>query len=517
MLILISCLLLFVTALTLIVLRVVQPNARYTWLVAVGGAMLALASVFIWLAQMPFDLVLPAWQPVRLFTTPILFQADGISWPFAFGIAGLTLSILLTSVTRPVFVNSFAWVGTLALGGLGILAVTANNPLTLLLVWAALDITELLTQLGSVDGSANNKKVVTSFSTRALGIGALLWASIVSISGGGVFDFQSMSPASGLYLVVAAGLRLGVLPIHLPYSSESILRRGFGTALRLISAASSLILLGRIPAEGLQSLATPFLMILATITAIYAGWMWLRAPEELNGRPYWIISLASLSVIASLSGNPLGAVAWGCALLLVGGALFLASVQHVWLNRIMLLGAWSLSSLPFSLTASAWLGSLGFFIPFVIIAQALVIAGFIRHALRSAGRDTLDTQPGWTRTVYPSGIILLIALQILLGWIGWGGAFQIGAWLQAVIASLLTFGLVWAIPRFRVLNPIRAHWVTTSTTSLLNDLDEGLGSLYRVLERISQVIIVTLEGEGGILWTLLFLALFVSLLRNGTP
>ena len=99
----------------------------------------------------------------------------------------------------------------------------------------------------------------------------------------------------------------------------------------------------------------------------------------------------------------------------------------------MLLGAWSLSSLPFSLTASAWLGSLGFFIPFVIIAQALVIAGFIRHTLRSAGRDTLDTQPGWTRTVYPSGIILLIALQILLGWIGWGGAFQVGAWLQAVI------------------------------------------------------------------------------------
>ncbi|MDO8754483.1 MAG: hypothetical protein Q7J80_11355 [Anaerolineales bacterium] len=517
MLILISCLLLFVTALTLIVLRAAQPNARYTWLVAVGGAMLALVSVFIWLAQMPFDLVLPAWQPARLFTAPILFRADGISWPFAFGIAGLTLSILLTAVTRPVFVNSFAWVGTLALGGLGILAVTANNPLTLLLVWAALDMAELLIQLGFVNGSANNEKVVISFSTRALGTGALLWASIVSISGGGVFDFQSMSNASGIYLVIAAGLRLGVLPIHLPYSSDSMLRRSFGTGLRLISAASSLILLGRIPAGGLHSLATPILMLLATITAVYAGWMWLRAPDELNGRPYWIISLASLSVIASLSGNPLGAVAWGCALLLVGGALFLASVQQVWLNRLMLLGAWSLSSLPFSLTASAWLGSLGFFIPFVIIAQALVIAGFIRHALRPAGRDSLETQPGWTRAVYPSGIILLIALQFLLGWIGWDGALQFGAWLQAVIVSLLTFGLVWAIPRFRVLNPIRAHWVTISTTARLNTLYQGLWSLYRALGRISQAITVTLEGEGGIMWTLLFLVLFVSLLTQGTP
>ena len=87
MLILISCLLLFVTALTLIVLRVLQPNARYAWLVAVGGGILALLSVFLWLAQIPFEFVLPAWQPVSLFSTPIQFRADEISWPFSISIA----------------------------------------------------------------------------------------------------------------------------------------------------------------------------------------------------------------------------------------------------------------------------------------------------------------------------------------------------------------------------------------------------------------------------------------------
>lgn len=516
MLILISCLLLFVTALTLIVLRAVQPNVRYTWLVAVGGAILALASVVIWQVQIPFDLVLPAWQPVTLFTSPILFRGDGISWPFTLSIAALTLSMLLTVVARPVFSNSIAWVGTLALGGLGILAVTADNPLTLLLVWAVLDITELLTQLGSVNGSANNEKVVTSFSIHALGIGLLLWAYIIGIANGNAFDFQSMPAVSSLYLVSAAGLRLGVFPFHPTYSSESMLRHGFGTSLRLISAASSLILLGRIPAGGLHSLASMFLLILATLAAIYGGWMWLRAPDELNGRPYWIISLASLSVTASLSGNPLGVVAWGCALILVGGALFLTSVQLAWLNRIMLLGVLSLSSLPFSLTASAWLGSLGFFLPFVVIAQALLMAGFIRHALRPTGRDSLDSQPGWTRAVYPSGIIMLIVFQFLLGLTGWDGALQVGAWLQAIIASLLTLGLVWATPRFRILNPIRTHWVT-STTSRLNGIYQGLWPLYRTLGNIAQAITGMLEGEGGIMWTLLFLVLFVSLLSQGAP
>jgi hypothetical protein len=172
--------------------------------------------------------------------------------------------------------------------------------------------------------------------------------------------------------------------------------------------------------------------------------------------------------------------------------------------------------LPFSLTASAWLGNLGFFIPFVIAAQALLMAGFARHALRSAGRTTLDAQPGWANKIYPAGIILLVAFQLLLGLVGWDGARQVGAWLQALLASLLALGLVWATPRFRVLNPIRAHWIGT-TTSGISSIYSGLWVIYRILGRISQSITATLEGEGGIMWTLLFLALFISLLTQGIP
>ncbi len=498
------------------VLQVIRPNVRYAWLVAVGGALLALISVFFWLSQMPFDLTLPAWQPRSVFINPILFRADKISWPFVLSITALTLTILLTAITRSAITNSFTWAGTLALGGIGLLAVTADNPLTLLLVWGALDITELVTQLRAVDGPSNNEKVVVSFSTRVLGIGLLLWANIISIAEGNTFDFQSIAPSSGLYLVAAAGLRLGVLPLHLPYSSESTLRRGIGTSLRLVSAVSSLVLLAHVPAGSLTSSFTPVLLGLAVIAALYGSWMWLRAPDELTGRPYWIISLAALSVISALSGSPLGAVAWGCALILVGGALFLASVQQDWLNRTLLIGVWSLSALPFSLTASAWLGSLGFFIPFVIVAQALLMAGFVRHALRSAGRSSLDAQPGWANKIYPAGIILLIIFQLLLGLIGWDGARQIGAWLQALIVALLTFGLVWATPRLRILNPVRAHWVNPAASGL-STVYGSLWVLYRLLGRISNAITATLEGEGGIMWTLLFLVLFISLLTQGTP
>ncbi len=516
MFILITSLLLFITALTLMILRMTPVDARAAWLTAFGGGLLTLLSVFAWLPQMPFEFTLPAWQPRALFSSPILFRADGFSFPLALSITVLTLSILLTTVARPALTNPYTWAGALALGGLGVLAVTANNPFTLLLVWSALDITELIVQLLSVDGPAQNERVIVSFSTRVLGIGLLLWANIISIAGGSAFDFQSISPSAGLYLIAAAGLRLGVLPLHLPYAAESTLRRGFGTSFRLISAASSLVLLAHVPAESLTSALTPFMLAFAVIAALYGGWMWLRAPDELTGRPHWVIGLAALAVISALSGNPLGAVAWGCALILVGGSLFLSSIQHTWLKRMLLFGAWSLSSLPFSLTASAWLAGLYLFTPFIITAQALLIAGFIRHVLRPLDGESLESQPTWMRTVYLSGIILLVATQLWLALFGWDGAQQSGAWLHALIASLAAAAIVWATPRLRVLNPVRAEWVG-SAVSGVNSVYQNLWLLYRALERISQTVIATLEGESGIMWTLLFLILFISYLTQGIP
>ena len=513
MLILVTCLLLFITALVLMVLRITQPNARYAWMIATVGALLAFASVFLWLTQMPFEFSFPAWEPQTLFTTPVLFRADGVSWALAISVTALPLAILLTSVTRPVFTNSLSWAGILTLCGMGILAVTADNPLTLLLMWAFLDLTELFSQLSSVNGEQKSERVVISFATHMLGLSLLLWAYIASFSNGSALVFQSMPSSAGIFLVIAAGLRLGVLPLHLPYSSDTFLRRGLGTALRLIGAISTLGILGRI-----QITTSGFTLALTALTAaaaIYGGWMWLRAPDELNGRPYWIIGIASLAVLSTLSGNPIGAIACGSAMILVGSVLFLSSVQNLRLNRFLPIGAWSLSSLPFSLTASAWMGRLGLIVPFALAAQALMTAGFIRHALRTNGDESLDDQPGWTKAVYPSGIILLLVLPLLMGFIGWDGALQIGNWIQALIASLLTLGLVWGARRFRIFSPIRAHWVTTAGAGV-NSLYQWLWSIYRGLARISQAITDTLEGEGGIMWTLLFLVLFILLIIRGT-
>lgn len=332
-------------------------------------------------------------------------------------------------------------------------------------------------------------------------------------------NFQDAPSQVGLYLLLAAGLRLGVLPLHLPYASESAIRRGFGSALRLVSATSSLILLARIPTASVISILTPFLLSLAALAAIYGGWMWLRAPDELTGRPFWLIALASLAMASALRGNPAGATAWGCALILSGGALFLSSVYHIWLSRVLWIGMWGITALPFSLTTTGWGSTLPTFWPvwpFLLSAQALLLTGYLRHVMRPSLRENLETLDRATQYVYPLGIGLLLGTIFLLGIWGWEGALQVGAWLPALIGTSLSGIFIWLAPRLRVLTPLRAHWVRPAATSWMDWLFRGLWELYRQAGRFSNAFSALLEGDGGFMWTLLFMVLFISLLAQGT-
>ena len=520
MLIFLTVSFLFMLALALVLLHWARPEFRYAWLIAASGALISWGSVLAWQFRLPLGFQLPRWEPASLFLETLSFTADPLTWPFAFSIATLILAVILTAVARENFPTPLPWAVVLVLGGLGLLAVLADNPLSLLMAWSAIDLTELIAQLRSVEGPQPSEKVVIAFSTRIAGIGVLLWANMISFSTGTLLNFQNAPPRTGLYLLFAAGLRLGVLPLHLPYASESAIRRGFGTALRLISAASSLILLARIPSTSVISAFTPFLLSLVTLAAVYAGWMWLRAPDELTARPFWLIGLASLAMTSALRGNPVGAAAWSCALLLSGGALFLSSAHHIWLSRALWIGMWGISALPFSITATGWgIGAASFWPvwPFLLLAQALLLAGYLRHVTRPTLRANLETLDRAAFYVYPLGIGILLASILLLGCWGWDGALQLGAWLPALFGVLLGSLTTWLTPRLRVLAPVRAHWVQPAAASGIDWFFRSLWRLYRLVGRLSNYFSTILEGDGGVIWTLLFLVLFISLLSQGLP
>ncbi|MBU2610612.1 MAG: hypothetical protein KJ606_06645 [Chloroflexi bacterium] len=516
MLILLPILLLIVTALTLVILRLARPNFKYNWLIAGGGAILALIAVLLWQLRLPQTLALPAWQLQAFFHYSPTWLADSVSWPYALSLTVLALAIVLTSVVRA-NVNPMTWAGMFMLTALGLLAVTAENPLTLVLAWTAIDLMELVSMLLSVESEEQSEGVVVAFAARLAGTGLVIWASILSVSSGTLLSFSNFPDRAGIYLLLAAGLRLGVLPLHLPYRHENTLRRGFGSSLRLVSAASSLVLLARIPASAVNASLTPFLLTLAALAALYAGWMWIRASDELTGRPYWLLGMASLAVAASLRANPTGSIAWGIALLLGGGYLFLNSARQRSLIWLSLFALWGLTALPFSLTASGWSSGTqisAFFWILFLPAQALLLAGFFRHS-SNVGETSLESQLPWVKVIYLLGLLLLPLSQVLLGLWGWDGARQVGVWWAALTALALSAGLAWLSTK--VLTRLTRPGATSRWDDVLrlDWLYRAAWGMYRSLGQVSQIITSTLEGDGGLIWSFIILLLALSLLIPG--
>jgi len=517
MLILVTLLLLLLSALTLLVLRLFLPDFRYSWLIAVSGAFLAWLSVFFWQPQMPLVLTLPSWQPEVLFPVPPVFLADHLSWVYAFSLLSLGFATILTAVARENFPSPITWAGTLGLIGVGILAVLANNPLALVLAWTAIDFVELGTLLISIREKRLRERVVISFSMRVIGSWFLIWASVVSASAGTSLNFVAAPKEAGIYMLIAAGLRLGVLPMHLPLRSGSTLRRGYGTVLRLVSAASSLILLARIPYGSLQSPLIFFLFIFVVFTGFYSAWLWVRARNTLDARPYWVLGMASLAFAATLRANPVGSVGWGAALILGGAILFLSSIESKWLNRLLLLSLLLLAAFPFTLTATGWESTVpvwwGVWI-FLLPIHALLLTGYYRHATRTKPNG-FEHKSQVAQMIYPTGISILLFSTLLLGFWGWKGAFSLGVWLWGLVTIVLTLLLLWLRPRIRALNPLQAHWLQPSTQAGKGWVYKRFWNTYYFLRRISQLITRVLESDGGILWALLFLILFASLIAGG--
>jgi hypothetical protein len=515
MFILLPAFILCLTALAIVAIRLVRPKFKYPWLLASGGATLALASVFLWQLHFPSSYSLPPWRFVTAFFYAPTWLADGISWPYALALAALAAAVIWTSVVRAEK-DPMAWAGTLTLAALGILAVAAENPLTLLLAWSAIDLFELVTMLRSTEGESQTQGVIIAFAARLAGTGVLLWANLVSVASGTPLDFRSIPPITGIYLLIAAGLRLGVLPLHLPYRQDNVIRRGFGTALRLVSAGASLALLARIPASGLKSALTPYLLILAAVAALYAAWMWLRASDEILGRPFWILGFASLAVAEGLRGNPAGTSGWGVAMILCGGVLFLFSARQRSLLWLPFVGLWVLSGLPFSLTASAWQAGNSmsgiFIIPF-LPAQALLMAGFFRHALHP-GETSLESQEKWVKVIYPAGLLILMAAGILLGIWGWAGASVLGLWWLSITVLILATGFIYLAIKVILRRPQNGTSGQWSAIFRLDGLYSVLNTLYRFIHRITDILTAFLEGEGGLLWSFLLLVLILSILST---
>jgi hypothetical protein len=521
MVILITLLLYILAILVMVGLRISRSPISYSWMSAALGALFAWASILAWQVNLPFRIHPSLWAPVGLFGTSPELLVDSYAWLYALSLSALAVAVVLTSPARTTSaVNPAAWAGSLAISAIGLSAILADNPLTLVLAWTAIDLTEFLYTLRASDSPSLSERTVISFAIRASGTGLVLWASVLISLTGQSLLFENVTSLAGIFLLLAVGLRLGVIPLHLAYRSEPILRRGFGTTLRLMAAATSLIVLARIPATALNPTFVPYILGLVAFAAIYGAWNWLIAKDELIGRPFWIIGMSAIALAANLSGNSAGSAAWGAALILFGGISFLYSARRPLLSRILAGLGLFLLGLPFTLTANGWSGTFplpGLFWPLFLAAHLMLVAGYLRHLF--SGSDTSYAElPTWAQAAYPIGLAFLAITILVLGVWGWVGALQVQNWIPAVILLVLLVLVGFAYYRFRRFAPGETRTGSFPQFSWMEGLLKLPGQLFwtmfRFTARTFEMASNLLEGDGGLLWTLLLLVLLISVMRG---
>lgn len=510
-------------------LHVLRPKFKYIWLVAAITALLTWTLVLVLRLQIPLTIPLVTWKPIELFPVSPSLQLDDISWSYAFSLVTLLLGVTLTAVARipkseDLVPNEFSsdwltWSSSLLLISLGVLATIAGNLITLLLAWAAIDILELSIRIGITKEGEQYDRIVFAFGARVIGILLVIWAIAAARASGYSINLISLDPGISVFLILAAVFRLGVIPIHMPSLKRGVDRRGFGTLLRFAPAISGLMLLSRTASQAIPTQMTLILLISAGLVALYGSIFWSMATDELEGRPYWIIAVAALTAASAIQSQAAASVAWGVALILSGGILFLYSSRDRRLIILPILGLLGISGLPFTAVwpgMSIYTSTLPVYLWIVfIITQALILSAYAVHIIRPANTMTGVVRFVWV--IYPWGLALLPLVQYLIVILNQTLTPSIGSGLPEILAtwpSLVASIFAALIIIWRIRGPHIGLPFSDKIKPLLsfNWIYGILGQIYRLIGRTVAFIEMLVEGKGAVLWTILLLTLLISLL-----
>ncbi|MBE0699991.1 MAG: hypothetical protein IH586_23950, partial [Anaerolineaceae bacterium] len=434
LLILLPVMILILGGLGIVILQQSRPSIGYSWLIASLTGLLVTILMLLLRWRLPLELVLEQWRPFGEISSPPAFILDLNSWAYAFCLVVLALAFILTDAARlETEAHPYNWAVGLGLTGIGLLAVMARNPTTLVVIWTAVDFIEILIVLSTEAGRRMGQQTVTTFSIRSAGSLLVVLAMLYARSQGISFALDPIPGELAIFMLLAVGLRLGVLPLNVLYAQEVYVRRGLGNLMRMIGPASSLMVLSRMPEQVVPVEWHPVFLGLCALAALYGAAMWLAADHELAGRLYWLIALAALAIASVINGNARASITWGTALLLVGSVLFFYSAYRRRNLFIPILAVIGITGLPFTPVAAGWSGVIGpvfNFYTFTFLSSViLLIWGFIRHSLRP--REELHRMERWVHPVYPTGLVSLILAQWVIGVAGWPGSFSLGVWWAA--------------------------------------------------------------------------------------
>ncbi len=515
MLILLPAGLLIATVIFMAVMKRRDIGRGLIWSAAAVGSTAAIIISLFLIRQLPLEIAIKGSTTSIYSRLPMILMLDSTAWAYQTVLLAILSAVLLTATRRQATSGPNAWMIAIGIAILGLVAVQAGTISTLLSAWFLIDTLELIYLLGSMKLQHDLGKLVTSFVLRYSGI----LVALISVSGSG--------EGSGFLIFLAAMLRLGALPFWSYWGDFSELT-GLGTMMQAVKVLSTLTPLARLEAGVVPERWTGLFLLYCMLLMLYCAIRWMRLDSARNGRVYWITGISLIAFTCVIHNQAGASVPWVVTALLAGSALFLFTDRTRLYLILALAGLLAMTGLPYTPVSSGWSGLLGSPVDWRSIPFILANVIFLAGSLRLAGKtpEPERRSEGLARFAYPAGLIILVVMPwvIILFSVNetplqdWWAGFTSFALLLVIIIVFrdqLFEGDAFKWPETRfwrsfvklsesVLSAIQQGWLITGFTRFAM----GIG-------RLTNAISYVMEGDGGILWMLLLLALFASLLSVG--
>lgn len=491
--------------------------------VAAWGATLALH------LELPLSVVISDWLPAGGSTETLSFSLDETSWAVSIALLSMLVGIVLTDTSRLGERGSLnEWTQLLLLTSLGLVAVLANSPLAFILAWTLIDLVEIIVLVSIHPGEELPVQTIAVFGGRFLGTIFVLLATILGYQAGTPLVLSQASGTPLTLLVLGAALRLGIVPLHLPYTLDVSLRRSLGSVLRFVPPLAAFIFISRLPVITQISGWLVFVLLFSVAGVLFGAIKWFAAKNELDGRPYWLMAFSSLALIGLLNGKPDVAGYLGLVMTIVGCWVFLQAIDLKWFRYVTPIALLTMIGLPFTpaahLPANLTEGPAGGLFFVVWIGIAFLAAGVVKFTV-SVNHEN-DQVENWRKLFYVVGMIFLLLVPWLAElwhfstWSDLSGLFT-GIAISIILTIILVLKYSQRV-RFIFSQKLTARFYKFSDRigSMFERffhfewLYRLLGFIVALLERMLNSINAILEGEGGILWALVFLVLLISLITS---
>ncbi len=528
MLTLIPILLLVVFATAIYLLGRYKLSAGSTWLAAAGSVLFIWVLYIVLRIAMPEGINIADWSPQGISSDLLIFKISTNTWVFAFLLISLLVGVVFTDTIRLEQGNHLTtWTGSMILTAVGLLSIYSQTFLAAVITWTIIDIVEFGLLIRLINQPKVQSAAILEFGARLIGtimiVGVLVSTNAHSL----ISDNSQYTGMAYGFLLMGATLRLGVLPIHISLTENLPIQRSMGTVLRFVSPLSIFAFLTQIPPQAQLITANNFFFVIAVFSALYAAVKWITSKDELTGRPYWLLFFSCLVLLSFLKGQTAGCITSSMIMVIGGGFIFLRSYSMKAVRVLGVLCFLLLVGFPYTPTATLWdiLLSPNRMISDILlsISYTLIWLGFFRFFL--SRRENESGKELWMKLFYSIGLSVLVLLPCIL--LIWNASVieQVSSkWIASIICSgfvLLTgfvirkrIGLQFfkRLQQNRFIAPLKKIWGSFNLFFKFEWVTPFLKWVYNLVAEVVKFFINLLEGDGGLLWELLFLVLISSVL-----